>query len=179
MCARKGLGVLGFSVGDIAAMAPVLEAYKSEIGNAEPVGAYVNDNLMVTTVAFVAADEQTARQSALASSLSYLQSNVYRYHDTFPHPVGVPYWPDLLPDITPEMLDFAIAGGMILGDPDQALEQCQRWESAGADQLVFALGSGDKASTLQTIRLLGEEVIPKLDPDPVHRTTRFREAAAG
>jgi len=32
---------------------------------------------------------------------------------------------------------------------------------------------------METIRLLGEHVIPKLDTDPVHRTTRFREAAAG
>ncbi len=178
MCARKGLGVLGFSVGDIAALAPVLEAYKSEIGKAEPVGAYVNDNLMVTTAAFVAGDEHTARQAVLSSSLSYLQSNVFRYHDTFPHPDAVPYWPELLPDITPDILDFMINGGLIVGDPDQALEQCRRWESAGADQLVFGLGSDDKASTLETIRLLGEHVIPKLDGDPVHRTTRFREAAA-
>jgi hypothetical protein len=28
------------------------------------------------------------------------------------------------------------------------------------------------------IRLMGEHVIPKIDTDPVHRTTRFREAAA-
>ena len=27
------------------------------------------------------------------------------------------------------------------------------------------------------IRLMGEHVIPKIDTDPVHRTTRFREAA--
>jgi hypothetical protein len=30
----------------------------------------------------------------------------------------------------------------------------------------------------ETIRLVGEHVIPKFDPDPVHRTTRFRDAAA-
>jgi hypothetical protein len=28
------------------------------------------------------------------------------------------------------------------------------------------------------IRLMGEHVIPRIDSDPVHRTTRFREAAA-
>jgi hypothetical protein len=40
-------------------------------------------------------------------------------------------------------------------------------------------GSQTKEQTLKTIRLLGEHVIPKIDTDPVHRTTRFREAAAG
>ena len=54
MAARKGLGVLGFSVGTIDELAPVLEAYKKEIVNAEPIGAFVNDNIMVTTGAFVA-----------------------------------------------------------------------------------------------------------------------------
>jgi len=29
---------------------------------------------------------------------------------------------------------------------------------------------------LQTIRLIGEHVIPKIDTDPVHRTSRFRGA---
>jgi hypothetical protein len=29
------------------------------------------------------------------------------------------------------------------------------------------------------IRLMGEHVIPKIDTDPVHRTTKFREAATG
>jgi hypothetical protein len=33
-----------------------------------------------------------------------------------------------------------------------------------------------KEETLQTIRLIGEHVIPKIDTDPVHRTSRFRAA---
>ena len=67
---------------------------------------------------------------------------------------------------------------MVLGTPDQALVACQGWESAGADQLVFGIGPDSLDGTLETIRLIGEHVIPKLDKDPVHRTTRFREAAA-
>ena len=178
MAARKGLGVLGFSVGDIGALEPVLKAYKSEVVNAEPVGAYVNDNLMVTSTAFVAEDSKTAKAAALNSNMTYLQSNVFRYHDTFPHPEGVPYWPDLIPDLTPEALDFMIAGGLICGDPDEALAQCRVWESAGADQLVFGVGMATQQEMLDTIRLMGEHVIPKIDTDPVHRTTRQREAAA-
>jgi alkanesulfonate monooxygenase SsuD/methylene tetrahydromethanopterin reductase-like flavin-dependent oxidoreductase (luciferase family) len=68
MAARKGLGVLGFSVGAINELGPVLEAYKKEIPNAEPVGAYVNDNVMVTTGAYVAEDRETAYQWATATT---------------------------------------------------------------------------------------------------------------
>jgi alkanesulfonate monooxygenase SsuD/methylene tetrahydromethanopterin reductase-like flavin-dependent oxidoreductase (luciferase family) len=178
MAARKGLGVLGFSVGAIDELAPVMEAYKKEIPRAEPVGAFINDNIMVTSAAYVAEDRETAYQWATAPHNTYLQSNVYRYHDTFPHPPHVPYWPKLLPDLTRDALPHLIQAGMVLGDHDDALAQCRRWEAAGADQLVFGVGTADKAWTLETIRLIGEHIIPKMDTDPVHRTTRWREAAA-
>src|ERR1700694_2578113 len=38
MAARKGLGVLGFSVGAIAELEPVMKAYKKTIPDAEPIG---------------------------------------------------------------------------------------------------------------------------------------------
>jgi alkanesulfonate monooxygenase SsuD/methylene tetrahydromethanopterin reductase-like flavin-dependent oxidoreductase (luciferase family) len=178
MAARRGLGVLGFSVGAISELEPVLAAYKAEIGNAEPIGAFVNDNVMVTSGAYVAETEQQAIASACLPNASYLGSNVYRYHDTFPHPEGVPVWPDLIPDPTPEEIPFRREMGMIVGDPDHALKQCRRWEEAGADQLAFGVGSAPHADTLEMIRLMGEHVIPKIDTDPIHRTTRLREAAA-
>ncbi|HET6812258.1 MAG TPA: LLM class flavin-dependent oxidoreductase [Acidimicrobiales bacterium] len=178
MAARKGLGVLGFSVGSIDELAPVMEAYKNEIPKAEPVGAYVNDNIMVTSTAFVNEDRETAFQNAVNSAMPYLQSNVYRYHDTFPRPDWVPPWPAVLPDFSREQVEDMASVGLICGTPDEALEQCRRWEAAGADQLVFGAGMQEHDQMLETIRLMGEHVIPKIDKDPVHRTTRHREAAA-
>ena len=178
MAARRGLGVLGFSVGSFDELGPVLKAYKDAIGSADPVGAFVNDNVMVTTAAFLAEDQETATASLLRANVTYLQSNVFRYHDTFPHPESVPMWPELIPEVTPEAVPFLQESGTIVGDPDHALEQCKRWESAGADQLVFGIGSASKADSLEMVRLMGEHVIPKIDTDPVHRTTRMREAAA-
>jgi len=69
-------------------------------------------------------------------------------------------------------------GGVICGDPDQALEQCKRWESAGADQLVFGVGAATKKDTLEMIKLMGKHVIPKIDTDPVHRSSRMRDGTA-
>ena len=178
MAARKGLGVLGFSIGSLQDMEPVLTAYKKAIVNAEPVGSYVNDNIMVTTAALVSENEEKAIKTACLPGSSYLGSNVYRYHDTFPHPAGVPQWPDLIPDATPDSIVHRRMAGGIVGDPDHALEQCRRWEAAGADQLVFGTGSAPQEDTLEMIRLMGEHVIPKIDTDPIHRTTRFRNAAS-
>ncbi len=178
MAAHKGLGVLGFSVGSIDELAPVMESYKEEIPNAQPVGAFVNDNIMVTTGAYVSEDRERAYDWATAPHNTYLQSNVFRYHDTFPRPAGVPPWPELLPDNTREAIPLHVERGAVLGDPEDALRQCRRWEAAGTDQLVFGLGAATQEQSLEMIRLMGEHVIPQVDKDPVHRTTRLREAAA-
>ena len=179
MAARKGLGVLGFSVGELAELAPVLEAYKAEIGNAEPVGSFVNDNIMVTSGAFVAETTEEAVDAIMRSSMTYLQSNVFRYHDTFPRPEWVPPWPQTIPMPPIEEAQAMIGQpGAVMGNPDQALKGAQAWADAGADQLVFGLGSAERADDLKMIQLMGEHVIPKIDTDPVHRTTRLREAAA-
>jgi alkanesulfonate monooxygenase SsuD/methylene tetrahydromethanopterin reductase-like flavin-dependent oxidoreductase (luciferase family) len=178
MAARYGLGVLGFSVGSIDELAPVLEAYKRDIVNAEPIGAYVNDNVMVTSAAFVAEDREAAVQSMVAGRLSYLQSNVFRYHDTFPHPDWAPKWPELLPDPTADEVRASIGTpGTIVGNPDDALKACQEWADAGVDQISFGQGMATQEEALETIRLVGEHIIPKLDPDPEHRTSRFRREA--
>ena len=87
------------------------EAYKKEIPNAEPVGAFVNDNVMVAPRRYVAEDGRRARQQLLDYRPNYLRSNVFRYHDTFPHPPHVPPWPELIPDYTPEIIESRIEQG--------------------------------------------------------------------
>ena len=177
MAARKGLGVLGFSVGTLQELDPVLKSYKRGIAEAEPVGAFVNDNIVVVAVAYVDEDPRKAVATACLPDAGYFISNVYRYHDTFPHPEGMPYWPEVVPAMTPEEVPVRQEMGFIIGDPDHALEQALRWEAAGCDQLVFGTGAVPKENTLEMIRLMGAHVIPKVDRDPVHRTTRMRDAA--
>jgi len=179
MAAHKGLGVLGFSVGDLHDMEKVVRVYKDAIPNAEPIGAFVNDNICVTSAAFVKETHKEAVDSAVGARLNYLQSQVFRYHDTFPHPDGVPYWPELIPDYDSATVEaMASIGAAVCGTPDEALEQCRRWESSGADQLVFGTGTATVEDTLEMIELMGEHVIPKIDTDPAHRTSRMRDAAA-
>ncbi|MEU2800602.1 LLM class flavin-dependent oxidoreductase [Streptomyces sp. NPDC007117] len=179
MAGRKGLGVLGFSVQKVSDMEWVVESYKNAVKDAEPVGAFVNDNVMVTSTAICAETHAEAVEIAVGGGLNYLQSLLFRYHDTFPRPEGIPEWPELLPEYTEEIVELLIAEElMICGDPDEVLKQCRRWDRAGADQLSFGLPIGiSPEHTMNTIRLIGEHVIPRIDTDPVHRTSRFRAAA--
>ncbi|MFI2368396.1 LLM class flavin-dependent oxidoreductase [Streptomyces sp. NPDC018833] len=179
MAGRKGLGVLGFSVQKVSDMEWVVESYKTAVAEAKAVGAFVNDNVMVTSTAICAETHDKAVEIAVGGGLNYLQSLLFRYHDTFPRPEGIPEWPELLPEYTAEIIELLIAEElMICGDPGEVLQQCKRWEQAGADQLSFGLPIGvSYEDTMTTIRLIGEHVIPHIDTDPVHRTTRFRESA--
>ncbi|MEU4064245.1 LLM class flavin-dependent oxidoreductase [Streptomyces wedmorensis] len=179
MAGRKGLGVLGFSVQKVSDMEWVVESYKTAIKEAKAIGDFVNDNVMVTSTAICAETHDKAVEIAVGGGLNYLQSLLFRYHDTFPRPEGIPEWPELLPEYSAEIIELLIQEElMICGDPSEVLAQCKRWEQAGADQLSFGLPIGiSYEDTMNSIKLIGEHVIPEIDTDPVHRTTRFRQAA--
>ncbi|MEU0400417.1 LLM class flavin-dependent oxidoreductase [Streptomyces sp. NPDC006197] len=179
MAGRMGLGVLGFSVQKVSDMEWVVESYKNAIKEARAVGDFVNDNVMVTSTAICAETHEKAVEIAVGGGLNYLQSLLFRYHDTFPRPEGIPEWPELLPEYSAEIIELLIQEElMICGDPSEVLAQCKRWEQAGADQLSFGLPIGiSYEDTMNSIKLIGEHVIPKIDTDPIHRTTRMRQSA--
>ena len=180
LAARKGLGAIGFNFSAAPAMKPMVDAYKNAIAEAEPIADYVNDNVMITNSVVCLEDGQRARQVAAEMGSGRLQSLVFRYHTTFPKPAHVPDWPETLPEPTLDEVNWRIKEGFLLcGDPDEVLEQVRRYEDTGADQVVFGLPIDMPIeAALESVRLFGEHVIPKLDPDPEHRTSRFRDAAA-
>jgi hypothetical protein len=175
-----GLGVLCFTIGGIEQIKPLVELYKKEIENAEPVGDFVNDNVMVTTQLLCLEDGQRVRQLGANLGMGHHRSLLFRYLDTFPRPAGVPEWPALLPDPTPEEIDTGIRiGAMPYGTPEEVTRALQPYADAGVDQVVFGLLSStmDRELATETIELFGREVLPQFDKDPVHRTTRQREAS--
>jgi len=182
IAARQGLGVLCFAFGPPEGFIPLIEKYKKEIKNAEPVGGYVNDNVMITTQMLCLEDGGKAREAFAGMDGGYYVSLVFRYLDTFPRPPGIPVWPATIPDQTPEQIDKAIAGGNIaVGDPEEVTRAIKRFEETGADQLSFGMLSS--AMPIETceeaVATFGKHVIPQFDKDPVHNTTRQRQAQLG
>lgn len=177
--ARLGLGVIGFSIGSIDDMAPLIETYKKHIGDAEPVGEYVNDNTMVTNVLVCLEDGQAARRAATDMGVVRLHAGVYRYHTTMPRPDHIPTWPETLPEPNLDAVEAGIQGGyMVCGDPDEVTEQLKRFEASGTDQLSFSLPIDlPMEVALESIRLFGEHVLPKFDTDREFRSDRFRASA--
>jgi alkanesulfonate monooxygenase SsuD/methylene tetrahydromethanopterin reductase-like flavin-dependent oxidoreductase (luciferase family) len=182
LAARQGLGVLCFAFGPPEGFIPLIEKYKRDIKNAEPVGEYVNDNVMITTQMLCLEDGGKAREAAAQMDGGYYVSLVFRYLDTFPRPPGIPEWPQTIPDQTPEQINKSIESASIaIGDPDEVTRTVKRFEETGADQLSFGMLSS--AMPIETceeaVATFGKHVLPQFDKDPVHSTTRQREAQIG
>lgn len=178
--AGLGLGVLAFTTRAIPQMKPLVEVYKSRIKDAEPVGDYVNDNVMITTGMVCLEDGKKAREAVTRMGMSYLQSLVYYYHDTIPMPEGATKWPNGAPEPTLDLVEWQIENGyLVCGSPDECIEQISALDTTGIDQLVFGMPIDlPWEQAVETLQLFGDRVIPEFDKDPVPRTTRAREAAA-
>jgi alkanesulfonate monooxygenase SsuD/methylene tetrahydromethanopterin reductase-like flavin-dependent oxidoreductase (luciferase family) len=104
---------------------------------------------------------------------------VFRYLDTFPKPPGLPVWPDLIPEPTPEGLDAQIAKGLIcVGTPEECHRAVKGYADVGADQLTFGMLSSTMPIevAIEAVETFGRTIVPEFDTDPVHSTTRQREA---
>jgi len=180
--ARLGIGVLCFTLGTPDTLAPLIEIYKKNIEKAEPVGGYVNNNIMVTGDMLCLADGDLARRTYTQNRMNYHTGLVFKYLDSFPRPDGTPVWPDLLPPPTVEDLQAGTnAAASCVGDPDEIARTIQSFVDIGADQLTFSstVCDYDMETIRESYELFGKEIIPKFDLDPVHSTTRQREAQVG
>lgn len=177
--ARMGIGVLCFTTGSPEMLAPLVELYKNTIEDAEPVGEYVNNNVMVTSQMLCLEDGQKARDIACNMTSGYQNSLVFHYLDTFPKPPFVPDWPELIPEPTPAEMEERIGAGLVcVGTPEEVSRSVKGYADIGADQLVF----GQLSSTMpievaiEAVETFGKHVLPEYDRDPVHSTQRQREA---
>jgi alkanesulfonate monooxygenase SsuD/methylene tetrahydromethanopterin reductase-like flavin-dependent oxidoreductase (luciferase family) len=175
-----GLGAFCFTTGDPQVLAPLIKAYKDAVANATPVGDYVNDNILCVSPFLCMENRKDAFELASNMHLNYYQSLVFHWLDNIQRPSHVPEWPAVLPEPTPEIVERLVASGTLcVGDPDDCARTIQMYEDIDCDQLVFSPLSTtmgiDRAVT--SLELFSKEVLPKFDKDPVHRSTRMREAA--
>ncbi len=177
-----GLGAFCFSTGSPDRLQVLVDNYKREVANATPVGDYVNDNIMGVTNMVCMEDRKKAFEVAANMGMNYYTSLMYHWLDNIPKPDGLPEWPERLPEPTPEQIEQMNAAGLVIvGDPDDCVRGVQRWIDVGFDQLTFSPTTNTLPTdvVVQSMELFGREVIPQFDKDPVHSTTRYREAAGG
>lgn len=179
--ADLGLGTFCFTTGAPSQLTKLVSGYKDKITHATPVGDYINDNIMGVTNMLCMEDRKKAFEVAANMGMNYYTSLAFHWLDNIPKPDGFPEWPNKIPEPTPEQVEQMSAGGfVVVGDPDDCAKGVQRWRDEGFDQLTFSPTTNTLPTevVVQSMELFGREVIPQFDTDPVHSTTRYREAAS-
>jgi alkanesulfonate monooxygenase SsuD/methylene tetrahydromethanopterin reductase-like flavin-dependent oxidoreductase (luciferase family) len=126
-------------------------------------------------------DRDEAFRVASDMGMNYYTSLAFHWLDNIPKPKGLPEWPNKIPEPTPEAVEQLSAGGYVaIGDPDDCARSIERWVDIGVDQITFSPTTNTLPTDVVTasMELFGREVIPRFDTDPVHSTTRYREAAS-
>ena len=182
-----GIGAIAFNFEPVYALEGRIAAYKEGISNCtEPLGDYMNDNVMMTNAVICLGDRKRAREIALDSNAGYLVTMVNLYHDTMPRSPDAIVWPNApikLRDIAgpdPDaFLDMLIKGGyMAVGEPEEVCEQIAAYQKVGCDQLTFGIPNPLYPEEIyELIELFGQKVIPEFDKDRTHSTDRYREGA--
>jgi alkanesulfonate monooxygenase SsuD/methylene tetrahydromethanopterin reductase-like flavin-dependent oxidoreductase (luciferase family) len=179
---EMGIGAIAFNFEPIYNLKGRMEAYKEGIANCtEPLGQFMNDNIMMTNAVVCVSNRERAREIAMSAGRGYLNTMVNLYHSTMPPQPGAVKWPGRPLGITDEeTLDYCIEQGYLLcGTPDEVVEQVAKYQEVGTDQLVFGIPNEgfEHEEVLEMIELFGSKVIPEFDKDPVHRTTKMRATA--
>jgi alkanesulfonate monooxygenase SsuD/methylene tetrahydromethanopterin reductase-like flavin-dependent oxidoreductase (luciferase family) len=183
-----GIGAIAFNFEPIYDLRGRIEAYKEGIANCkEPLGQFMNDNMMMTNAVLCFEDRAKARKLALERVSGYLVTMVNMYHDTMPKSLDAVTWPDpplMLRDMVgdgdpEEFLDQLIAAGiMLVGNPEEVSEQLESYKSVGCDQLVFGMPQDlHPDEILELLEVFGDQVIPEHDHDRTHSTDRYRATA--
>jgi alkanesulfonate monooxygenase SsuD/methylene tetrahydromethanopterin reductase-like flavin-dependent oxidoreductase (luciferase family) len=176
-----GLGAFCFTTGSPKTLEPLIKSYKDAVANATPVGDYVNDNILCVTSFVCEEDREAAFDLACNIHLRYYETLVFHWLDNIMRPPHVPEWPEILPErTTDELRVHADKGISAIGDPNDVARACQAYQDLGCDQLVFSPLSTTMGydAAIRSTELFAKEVLPQFDKDPVHRTTRMRQAAA-
>ncbi len=177
-----GLGALCFTFGTPSQIADHVRNYKEAIKRCKkPVGAYINDNIAVTTNMFCLDDGDEARRLYADAKVERFTEYFFKWLDSIPRPAGMPKEGPIgpLPATSPADLKAGLAvGGRQIGAPEEIAKVIQMYEDIGVDQLIYAplTLTLDQKHVLRSIETFGKHVLPKFDKDPVHSTRRQREA---
>lgn len=173
LAGRLGLGLLCFVVGSPDRLAPLVERYRAAIRQAEPVGAFVNEQVAAFVLAHCAEDRRRARGDGGAAALWYV-NQVIRLFLQLAGQQGYEAYRHIVADVQ-ESFDelvrrhrtpvtaLAELGVICVGDPDDCVRTASRFRDQGIDQLItlHQMGNLPADRVLESMRLFGRHVLPR------------------
>ncbi len=178
-----GLGALCFTFGTPETIKPLVQSYKDAIARCRnPIGGFINDNIAVTTNMFCLPDGDEARALFCTARTEQFSQLFFTWLDSIPRPPQFPKEgpvPTLSPPTPAELKAGMAVGGRQIGAPEEIIDVVTMYEAIGVDQLIYSplTMTMDQKHVLRSIEVFGKHVVPHFDKDPVHSTTRMREAA--
>jgi hypothetical protein len=127
-------------------------------------------------------DGDEARTLYCGARTEYFAQLFFSWLDSIPRPPQFPKEgpvPRLPQPTVQELVAGLAAGGRQVGAPEEIIPIVKMYEAIGVDQLIYSplTMTLDQSHVLRSIETFGKHVLPQFDKDPVHSTTRMREAA--
>jgi alkanesulfonate monooxygenase SsuD/methylene tetrahydromethanopterin reductase-like flavin-dependent oxidoreductase (luciferase family) len=173
---KHGIGVCSFTVGvPPEQLVERFDLYRAGLAECtEPVGKFVNDQKATFTMVHCAKTKQEAYEDAARSFEWYAKAGASLIASVGEWLEGkelgtYAYTGEALKHQREGAFDFMTfdylhsSGASVVGDPDECIEACKRYEAAGCDILLCLLNPYDiqHEKVMQSIELMGKYVIPE------------------
>lgn len=163
-----GIGALNFALGTDEFLKQKVADYRRAAGSAQPTKYQKNNHFACTPPTLVLPDDREACRHGFRGARFFAESMATYYFGS-QRPIGRLNVPrDFLhdDDLQAAMAFRGASGSQcnaIIGDPAAACEMVQRFVDTGVDELicVMQMGTVPHELVMQSIRLFGEQVIPR------------------
>jgi alkanesulfonate monooxygenase SsuD/methylene tetrahydromethanopterin reductase-like flavin-dependent oxidoreductase (luciferase family) len=168
-----GIGCLCTVLGQYDTVAGRINIYKEALKNAQPVGQFINDKVVVSSIGFCDENQQRARERGAEIAAWNINIRLRNYErgwagvntkdvpDSYRYHVRRFEWdPQMRKGVSPE--EVLSTGRFCVGTPDECIEVVENYERIGADEImpIFQAGPATDAEVKNSLRLFGKYVIP-------------------
>lgn len=161
-----GVGALNLATYHDELLAKYIQAYRDAVAQATPVTCLITNHFACTASSLVLPDDRRACEIGLRGATFFMQSMLHYYGKDRPvGRVGAPRGP--VPDEAVETFRARRNTprsqlSAVIGDPPAARESVQRFVNAGVDELILVMQTGTTPheTTMESIRVFGEQVMP-------------------
>ena len=180
MAGELGLGCLVNTLGGTDKTRGLINTYFDAVERANPVGSFVNKQVVASTIGFCDEKDQRAREKGAGVAGWYLNQSKQRF---------TLEWSGVDPALVPAEYQFYLQGGAVrgggpsadpqqqqpptpdellagggycVGDPDACIRVIEEFESMGVNEImpIFQAGYATHEEVMNSIRLFGKYVIP-------------------
>lgn len=168
-----GIGCLCNVLGQYDTVERRINIYKEALRHAQPVGQFLNDKVVVSSIGFCDTDKKRTQERGAEIAAWNINIRLRNYsrgwdgvdtknvpNDYRHHVRRVEWDPQMRQGVSPQ--EVLSSGRFCVGTPDDCIEVIENYERIGADEImpIFQAGPATDAEVKNSLRLFGKYVIP-------------------